>query len=190
MQRAWDAQSQIAIDPNANVTLPAKPKISPDVIPQVGSLPAPQQQTSPSQPTGDPLSDPQALVHEVGVYMQQQGWNYPQQENHVNMTRVAAGIAISKYLENSAVVVVVVQRPDCWSGSVMGSDYVQTTQDGCNTGYFSIPCGLFGSYSLAMQRTNEGDGLPFIVQVWKGGNLLKQAETNADYGVVSFAGPC
>jgi hypothetical protein len=106
------------------------------------------------------------------------------------MTRVAAGIVTSRYLEGSAVVIVVVQRPDCWSGSVMGSDFVSTTHDGCNTGYFSIPCGFFGSYSLFMQRSNEGDGLPFTIQVWKGGELLKQAETDADYGVVSFSGSC
>jgi hypothetical protein len=122
--------------------------------------------------------------------MSQQGWSYPQQENHVNMTQVAAGIVKSRYIEDSAVVIVVVQRPDCWSGSVMGSDSVQTTKDGCNTGYFSIPCGLFGSYSLAMQRTNEADGLPFAIQVWKGGELLKHADTEADYGVVTFVGDC
>ena len=73
----------------------------------------------------------------------------------------------------------------------MGSDFVQATRDGCNTNYFSIPCsGFSGSYSLAMQRTSEGDGLPFTIQVWKGGELLKHAETKADYGVVSFAGDC
>lgn len=158
------------------------------------SPPQPPQQEQPAatlQPPSDPLSDPQALIAEVGAYMQQQGWRHPQQEDHVNMTRVAAGIVKSRYVEDSAVVIVVVQRPDCWSGSVMGSDNVQTTEEACNTGYFFIPCsGFFGSYSLAMQRTNEGDGLPFTIQVWKGGNLLKQAETEADYGVVSFAGGC
>ncbi len=152
--------------------------------------PQPQQQEPPPPPP-DPLSDPPALIREVGAYMQQQGWNYPQQENHVNMTRVAEGIVISKYLEGSALVIIVVQRPDCWSGSVMGSDNVQTAKEGCNTGYFSIPCsGFFGTYSLAIQRRNEGDGLPFTIQLWKGGKLLKQAETKADYGVVSLGGGC
>jgi hypothetical protein len=123
--------------------------------------------------------------------MSQQGWTPPQDPIHVNITRVAEGIVKSRYLENSGMVIIVVQRPDCWSGAVMGSDSVQTTRDGCNTGYFSIPCsGFFGSYSLAMQRSNEGDGLPFTIQVWKGGELLRRAETEADYGVVSFADSC
>lgn len=144
------------------------------------------------QPPADPLSDPQALAREVGAYMSQQGWEYPQQNGDMNMTRVARGIVVSKYLENSAVVVV---RPSeigtCWSGSVMGSDNVQTTRDGCNTGYFSIPCsGFFGSYSLFMQRSDESSGGEFLIQVWKGGELLKQAGTTASYGVVSFAGGC
>jgi hypothetical protein len=106
------------------------------------------------------LDDPQILIQEVGAYMSQQGWRHPQQENHLNMTRVAEGIVFSRYLEGSAVVVLVVQRPDCWSGSVMGSDFVFTTHDRCNTGYFSIPCGSFGGYSLAMQRSNEGTAFP------------------------------
>jgi hypothetical protein len=53
-----------------------------------------------------------------------------------------------------------------------------------------LPCGPFGSYSLSMQRTNEGDGLPFAIQVWKVGELLKNAETKADCGVVAFTGSC
>ena len=155
------------------------------------SSPASRQQTQQEPPPSDPLSDPQALIREVGAYMHQQGWSYPQKENHVNMTRVAEGIVISKYLEGSAVAVVIVQRPDCWSGSVMGTDNVQTTKEGCNTGYFSIPCsGFFGTYSLAIQRRNEGDGLPFTIQLWKDGKLLKQVETKADYGVVSLGGGC
>jgi hypothetical protein len=144
-----------------------------------------------SNPSRSALDDPQILIQEVGAYMSQQGWEYPQQVGDRNMTRVAEEIIKSKNLENSAIVVIVAQRlDDCWSGSVMGSDNIQTTEDGCNTAYFSIPCGLFGSYSLAMQRSNEGDGLPFTIPVWKGGNLLKQAETTADYGVVTFAGGC
>lgn len=62
----------------------------------------------------------------------------------------------------------------------MGSDGVQTTYDGCNTGYIPIPCsGFFGTYSTE-----------FLAQVWKDGELLKQANTQADYGVVSVAGSC
>lgn len=108
------------------------------------------------------------------------------------MTRVATGIAISKYAKNHAVVVIILpERENCWSGSIMGSDYVQSTYDGCNTGYIPIPCsGLFGSYSLAMQRTSESYGGEFLVQVWKGGELLNQAEISASYGMVSFAGSC
>ncbi len=116
------------------ITPPSNTSISTTSQPQPAAQP---QQAATPQPPSDPLSDPQALISEVGAYMQQQGWRHPQQENHVNMTRVAEGIVISKYFENSAVVVVVVQRPDCWSGSVMGSDFVSTTRDGCNTGYFS-----------------------------------------------------
>jgi hypothetical protein len=58
----------------------------------------------------------------------------------------------------------------------MGSDYVSTTHEACNTGYFFISySGFFGSYSLAMQRSDESFGGEFMVQVWKGGELLKQA---------------
>lgn len=144
------------------------------------------------QPAANPLSDSQALVNEVDAYMSQQGWQYPQQNGDMNMTRVATGIVVSKYLENSAVVVVVPSEiGTCWSGSVMGSDNVQTTRDGCNTGYFSIPCsGFFGSYSLAIQRSDESSGGEFLVQVWKEGEPLKEASTQASYGVVSFAGGC
>ncbi len=148
--------------------------------------------TSRQQPPADPLSDPQALIREVGSYMSQQDWQYPQQNGDMNMTRVATGIVVSKYLENSAVVVVVPSEiGTCWSCSVMGSDNVQTTRDGCNTGYFSIPCsGFFGSYSLAIQRSDESSGGEFLVQVWKEGELLKEASTQASYGIVSFAGGC
>jgi hypothetical protein len=74
----------------------------------------------------------------------------------------------------------------------MGSDFVSTTHEGCNTGYFTIlPCsGFSGSYSLAMQRSDESSGGEFLVHVWKGGKLLNQASTQASYGVVSFAGGC
>jgi hypothetical protein len=107
------------------------------------------------------------------------------------MSRVAAGIVISKYAENEAVVIIIpTEGSGCWSGSIMGSDYVQATHDGCNTWVIPIPCGFLGGYSLAMQRTGESNGGEFLVQVWKGGELLKQAGTSADYGVVSFAGGC
>jgi hypothetical protein len=153
-----------------------------------GQQPAQQPKPQPALP-----ADPQAsFVSEVRAYMSQQGWKYPQQLGDTNMTRVAAGIVKSRYLDNSAVVVIITpQRGNCWSGSIMGSDYVQTTYDGCNTGYITIPCSsFFGSYSLAMQRTDESSGNEFRVQVWKGGELLKEAATSASYGVVSFAGSC
>jgi zinc-ribbon domain len=138
------------------------------------------------------LDDPQILVQEVGAYMQQQGWSYPQQLGDTNMTRAAEGIIKSKYFENSAMVVIIPpEKGNCWSGSAMGSDYVQTTREACNIGYFTLPCsGFSGSYSLAMQRSDESYGGEFLVQLWKGGELLKQAGTSASYGVVSFAGSC
>lgn len=146
------------------------------------------------------LNDPEALIREVRAYMQQQGWNTtqadPEAANYepwydTNMTRVAEGIVKSKYSENSAMIVITALTGDCWSGSIMGSDNIQTTWDGCGAGYHAVPCsGLFGSYSLAMQRTGEGYAADFLVQVWKGGELLKQALTKADYGLVSFAGDC
>jgi hypothetical protein len=94
--------------------------------------------------------------------MPEQGWTSPQDVIHENMTRIDEGIVKTRYLENSAMVIVVVQRLDRWSGTVMRSDNFQTTLDGCNKGYFSIPRSVFfGSYSLAMQRSNDGDGLHY-----------------------------
>jgi hypothetical protein len=149
--------------------------------------------SSSSSSSTNALNDPQALVREVRAYMQQQGWNTPQQQDDTNMTRVAEGIVKSKYLEeDSAVVVITENWNQCWSGSIMGSDSVSSTHEACNTGYLSIPCsGFFGSYSLALQRTAGGsDGSEFLVQVWKDGELLKQGSTSAEYGVVSFGGDC
>jgi hypothetical protein len=124
--------------------------------------------------------------------MSQQGWSYPQQLGDRNMTRVAEGIVKSKYIDDSAVVVVTPpEKGNCWSGSAMGSDDVSTTRQACNTGYFFIPCGgVLENYSLAIQRGDGSYGGEFMVQVWKGGELLKQAGTSADYGVVRFAGSC
>jgi hypothetical protein len=160
------------------------------------------------QPAGQPvqqqpssrLSDPQALVREVRAYMQQQGWNTTQADPKAlyyepwydtNMTKVAEGIVKSKYRENNAFIIITARTGQCWSGFIMGSDHIPSTWDGCGTGYRSLRCsGVFGSYSLAMQRSSEGYGTDFLVQVWKGGELLKQGRTLADYGVVSFAGSC
>jgi hypothetical protein len=47
-----DFSSQVALDPNANVTLPANPNVSPDTYPQYGSLPPP----TPSPPTTTPTA--------------------------------------------------------------------------------------------------------------------------------------
>jgi len=156
--------------------------------------------SSPQQQPSSPLSDPQALVREVRAYMQQQGWNITQANPKalyyepwydMNMTRVAEGIVKSKYRENNAFIIITARTGQCWSGFIMGSDNIPSTWDGCGTGYHSFRCsGVFGSYSLAMQRSSEGYGTDFLVQVWKGGELLKQGRTLADYGVVSFAGAC
>jgi hypothetical protein len=136
-----------------------------------------------------PDTDPQAFVHEVRAYAQQQGWSdAPQQGGGINMTRVAEGIVWSKHLKNSAMVVITENWNQCWSGSIMGSDGVKSTHQACNTAYLSIPCSRL--YSLAIQRTGESDGTMLLVQIWKGGQLLKQGDTKADYGVVSFAGNC
>lgn len=163
---------------------------------------SPQQQPAaqPAQQQSSPLSDRQTLVREVRAYMQQQGWNITQADPKAlyyepwydaNMTIVAEGIVKSKYRENNAFIIITARTGQCWSGFIMGSDNIPSTWDGCGTAYHSLRCsGVFGSYSLAMQRSSEGHGTDFLVQVWKGGELLKQGRTLADYGVVSFAGAC
>jgi hypothetical protein len=60
-------------------------------------------------------------------------------------------------------VIVVTLKTDRWSGNIMGSDVTQTTVQGCNTSYMTIPCG--GIYSISMQRQDQADGSKLLVQV-------------------------
>ncbi|MDQ3885382.1 MAG: hypothetical protein M3239_08060 [Thermoproteota archaeon] len=127
---------------------------------------------------------PSVLVSKVSNYMAQQNWN----DQDANMTRVAEGIVNSQYFLDKAYVVIVTLKTDCWSGNIMGSDVTQTTVQGCNTSYMTIPCG--GIYSISMQRQDQADGSNLLVQVWHSGQVMKQASTSASYGLVSFAGTC
>jgi hypothetical protein len=79
-----------------------------------------------------------------------------------------------------------------WSGSIMDSDMTMTSREGRGDEVIPITCeersaGL-GSYSLTIQKMEEEGTL--IVAVVQDGKVLKQAQTSADFGVVSLAGNC
>jgi hypothetical protein len=68
-----DFSSQVTIDPNANVTLPAKPNISPDAVQQYGPLPPiPSTQTSSTSPQQSSQERHQQLVEQHQRQQQQQ----------------------------------------------------------------------------------------------------------------------
>jgi hypothetical protein len=79
-----------------------------------------------------------------------------------------------------------------WSGSIGGSDFTVSTQEGRGDEIIPVTCeaGQFGLgiYSVVLQKMEEEGTL--IVAVVQDGQVLKQASTSADFGVVSVAGNC
>ncbi len=75
-----------------------------------------------------------------------------------------------------------------WSGSILDTEYTSSTKSGNGDNTIAFKCSPSGIYSLAMQKQDEYGNLH--VKVVKKGTVLKQASTNAPYGVVSLAGQC
>lgn len=143
------------------------------------------------------LPDNQTLTREVIAYMQQEGLgSYSSSSNDtINMRVYAEGVVKTRYFNNIAGIIIIAEKDQYWNGSVGGSNNVQRSWNGGGTAYNSVVCeGDSGIYSISMQRTRnlnpDSDAGPFIVQIWKEGELLKQANTNKPYGVVSLSGQC
>jgi hypothetical protein len=137
------------------------------------------------------LPDNQTLAQEVTGYMQQQGWN----TSDTSMRVAAEGIVKTRYFNNIAGIIIIAEKDQYWNGSIGGSDGVQTSWDGAGGGYKAVVCeGGSGIYSVSMQRTRnfgyDFDAGPFIVQVWEEGKLLKEANTDTQFGVVTVSGEC
>jgi hypothetical protein len=75
-----------------------------------------------------------------------------------------------------------------WSGSVLDTEHTSSTKSGSGSNTIAFPCSPFGIYSLVMQKQDEFGNLH--IKVVKKGSVLKEASTNAAYGVVSLAGQC
>jgi hypothetical protein len=74
-----------------------------------------------------------------------------------------------------------------WSATVQDSNLVQQTVDGFNTRSIDFQCSG-GVYSDVVQKDTESGVLDVFVA--QDGEILKQGNTAADYGVVSIAGNC
>jgi hypothetical protein len=143
------------------------------------------------------LPDNQTLTQEVAAYMQQEGLgSYSSSTNDtINMRVYAEGVVKTRYFNNIAGIIIIAEKDQYWNGSIGGSNNVQRSWNGDGTDYNSVVCeGDSGIYSVNMQRTRnlgpDFDAGPFIVQIWEEGTLLKQANTNTQYGVVSLSGEC
>lgn len=89
--------------------------------------------------------------------------------------------------DNSEAIVEITADGD-WSGAFSDSDFTSSTVDGSGDDSISIECEEDGIYSVVVQKLEESGTLN--VAVVKDGNVLKEASTSADYGVVSVSGEC
>lgn len=102
----------------------------------------------------------------------------------------AEGIVKSRYLPDGvAVAVIIAPSSTGWSGVFQGSDTVQESFDGAGNGYKSFKCDSGGIYGLSVQKTTE-DGSTLRVEVWQEGEKLREADTEAAYGILTFSGNC
>jgi hypothetical protein len=82
----------------------------------------------------------------------------------------------------------VIHSDTSWSAVVQGSDFVQESVDGSGSRAIEVKCDLGGIFSHVVQKGTEEGALN--VYMAKGGHIIKQGSTSADYGVVSVAGTC
>lgn len=75
-----------------------------------------------------------------------------------------------------------------WSGAVQGSDFVMESIAGSGYETREVVFESGGIYSLSFQKIRE-DG-KWTVYIAENGQISKEASTQADYGIVSFAGTC
>ncbi len=75
-----------------------------------------------------------------------------------------------------------------WQGSIRDSSSTSTSHDGVGIGTISFPCTDGSVYSVDVQKQENSGTLH--IKVVKQGNILKDAETSAAYGVVAISGTC
>jgi hypothetical protein len=147
----------------------------------VGSQQRQQQQQEQQQQM---MPDGATLEQEVEQYLAQE------QPKMGYLSNVGAeGIVKSRYLPpGQAVVVMITPLSTGWSGEFQGSDSVSESFSGAGNRYKALRCDSGGIYSVTVQKMSEVGIMR--VQVWQGGEKLREGDTQADYGVVSFAGDC
>jgi hypothetical protein len=130
------------------------------------------------------MPDGATLEQEVEQYLAQE------QPKMGYLSNVGAeGIVKSRYLPpGQAIVVMITPLSTGWSGAFQGSDSVSESFSGAGNGYKALRCDGGGIYSVTVQKMSEVGIMR--VQVWQGGEKLREGDTRADYGVVSFAGDC
>jgi hypothetical protein len=82
----------------------------------------------------------------------------------------------------------VIHSDTSWSAVVQGSDFVQETIDGSGSRSIEVKCERNGIFPHVIQKDTESGVLN--VYMAKDGQIVKQDNTAADYGVISLSGAC
>jgi hypothetical protein len=75
-----------------------------------------------------------------------------------------------------------------WEGSILDSNLTNTSHDGVGISTIPFPCSDDGHYSVVVQKYDSNGTLH--IKVVKEGNILKDGETDAAYGLVAVSGSC
>ncbi len=128
-------------------------------------------------------NQPEAVENEIRFILQ----NDPNRINNIDWRQTALDIIITGNTGDTAKLVI--HSTTSWSAVVQDSNFVQRTVDGSGQRSIDFHCGGFGGvYSVVVQKSTDYGVLN--VYVAQDGRILKQANTAADYGVVSIAGNC
>jgi hypothetical protein len=111
--------------------------------------------------------------------------NDPNRVNDPQWRQVATDILRSESMDNA---LLVIHSNTDWSAVVQDSDFVQESVDGFGSRSIEFECSPFGIFSHVVQKGTESGVLN--VSVAQNGQIVKQANTGAAYGVVSIAGNC
>jgi hypothetical protein len=111
--------------------------------------------------------------------------NDPNRINDPQWRQVATDIIRTENMDNA---LLVIHSTTGWSAVVQDSDFVQESVDGFGSRSIEFECNTFGIYSHVVQKSTDTGVLN--VYVAQNGQIIKQANTGAAYGVVSIAGNC
>jgi hypothetical protein len=111
--------------------------------------------------------------------------NDPNRINDPQWRQVATDIIRTENMDNA---LLVIHSNTGWSAVVQDSDLVQESVDGFGSRSIAFECNTFGIFSHVVQKSTDTGVLN--VYVAQNGQIIKQANTGAAYGIVSIAGSC